>query len=394
MGRITVDHQIPEKNTWKPYDPACTPPPFLATLRKALRTRSTGSDEPLPLTLPLPSRKAATSSLPLPWLHGKTVLLFGDHVEHNHNKDFCRLSGGQFETISRDHFLSPPRFVNGIDEKLQNANQENFDGSRPAVCYSPEYDFTIISVFHFGLANRVEFERESLLEDPAFYPPGMSPTWLSLSIEITTDDLLAKVALEDRLTHIVLPVLDSLNRTQPDLIEFSTGFWDLRHFTALDKLSGQDPSLELSPEQLSWYSERLTRAFADLADAFPHTPLLWRTMHQTPEFVDTPAARVAALDALSRQIVKLLNGAETVGEARVKIDSLMEPIESSSMNRSRHEGRSRRKSFRDRANSKARFLNKVKQRIGSTERMHDVVFGNEDTSLKQMITVDEWGTLM
>jgi len=172
LGRITVDHQTPENNRWRPYDSACAPPPFLATLRKALRTRSTGSDEPLPLTLPLPPRKAVTSSLPLPWLHGKTVLLFGDHVERNHNKDFCRLAGGQFETISRDHFLSPPRFVNGIDEKLQNANQENFDGSRPAVCYIPEYDFTIISVFHFGLANRVEFERESLLEDPAFYPPG------------------------------------------------------------------------------------------------------------------------------------------------------------------------------------------------------------------------------
>jgi len=117
-------------------------------------------------------------------------------------------------------------------------------------------------------------------------------------------------------------------------------------------------------------------------------------MHQTPEFADTPPARVAALDALSRQIVKLLNEAETVGEARVKINSLMEPAESTSENRTQYERRSRRKTYRDRANSRARFLNKVKQRIGSTERMHDVVFGNDDTSLKQMITVDEWGTLM
>ncbi|GAA6016717.1 hypothetical protein JCM11491_000217 [Sporobolomyces phaffii] len=378
LGRIAVDQKVPENNRWKPYDSTCAPPPLLATLRKALRTKTRGDKEPAPLSFPLPRRKPATSALPLPWLQGKTVLLFGDHVERNHNKDFCRFAGGQFATIGRDHELSPPRFVNGIDEKLPEKEQENSDASRPAVCYIPEYDFTILSVFHYGLVNRVEIERESLLEEPTFYPP---------------------VALEDRLTHIILPILDSLNRTQPDLIEFSTGFWDLRHFTALDEQEGVDPFTELSSERLTWYSERLTRAFADLADVFPRTPLLWRALHQTPEHKGTPPARVAALDALGRKVVAFLNTSPTVGDARDKIAELIETEESDSRPVKRHGngarvGGMRRKTYRERGSSKARFLNKVKQRIGSSERLHDVIFGSDSTTLKGMITVDEWGTLM
>lgn len=405
LGRIMVDHKVPENNRWKPYDSACAPPPLLATLRQALRTRSDGSQEPSLLTFPLPPRRPVSSKLPLPWLHGKTVLLFGDHVERNHNKDFCRFAGGQFATIGRDHPLSPPRFVNGIDEKLAGSDRENFDASRPSVCYLPEYDFTLVSIFHFGLANRVEIERETLLDDPNFYPPGTCYSVCSIPETGSTEliHLECTVALEDRLTHIVLPILDTLNRTQPDLIEFSTGFWDLRHFTVLDELAGVEPYTELSAERLSWYSERLTRAFADLADVFPHVPLLWRAMHQTPEHSGTPPARLAALDALSRKIVKYLNESPTVGDAREKVAQLIETEEEDeeygAKQVKRHRdgttrGSTRRQTFRERGSSKAHFLNKVKQRIGSSERIHDIVFGSDSTTLKGMITVDEWGTLM
>ncbi|GAA6060106.1 hypothetical protein JCM10212_003514 [Sporobolomyces blumeae] len=374
LGRIQVDLKTPENNRWRPYDPACRPPALMATLRKVIKFSKA---DPEPLTFPLPPRKPTNPSMPLSWLQGKTVLLFGDHVERNHNKDFCRFAGGKFATIGRDHPLSPPRFVNGIDEKLPGANQENYDGSRPAVCYIAEYDFTVVSVFHFGLANRVEFEHESLLYDPHFYPP---------------------VAVEDRLTHIVLPILDSLNRTRPDLIEFSSGFWDLRHFTALDELAGIDPWTELTADRLSWYSERLTRAFADLADVFPQTPLLWRSMHQTPEYANTPPARVAALDALSRKVVAYLNESRTVGDAKARLDLLLWSDSSDSFEDKRGirngDERPRRKTFKNRGNSRARFLNKVKERIGSTERVRDFAFGNYESSLKGMITIDEWGTLM
>ncbi|GAA5984878.1 hypothetical protein JCM11641_005449 [Rhodosporidiobolus odoratus] len=380
FGRVHHDKNHPENNRWLPYNPTCVPPALMAELRSALNS----SDTDRPLTLPLSSpRPSPDTSLPLPWLQGKTVLLFGDHVERTHNKDFCRFAGGKFATIGKNHPLSPPRFVNGIDEKLPGANQEDFDGTRPAVCYLEEYDFMLISVFHFGLANRVEFEQESLLYDPHFYPP---------------------VAVDDRLTRIVVPLLDSLKRPHPDLIEFSSGFWDLRHFAALDEMTGKDPYYELSTERLAWYSGRLTHALADLGAVFPNTPLLWRTLHHTPKFNQTSPARVAALDQLSRKVVSALNEARNRAEASEQIGLLVQQPavmrDRDLIEREKKEalltarGRPGRKPFRDRQSSKTPFLNRVNQRIGSSERVKDVVLGSDETSLRGLIRVDEWGALM
>ncbi|BGP48289.1 hypothetical protein JCM10450v2_004161 [Rhodotorula kratochvilovae] len=388
FGRIHVDKKIPENNRWLPYDPTCSPPAFMSTLRSSRGVNAT-TGEPAKLDLPLrgppsPRRPGA----PLSWMYGKTVLLFGDHVERNHNKDFCRFAGGKFASIGRDHPLSPPRFVNGIDEKLPGANQENFDGTRPSVCYLEDYDFMVVSVFHFGLANRVEFEHESLLYDPHFYPP---------------------VAVDDRLSHIVMPLLDSLNRPRPDLIEFSSGFWDLRHFAALDELAGKDPYGELSTERLSWYSTRLTHALADLGSAFPHAPILWRTLHQTPSFNQTAPARVAALDQISRKVATALNDAATRAEAEQRIDEVFhfslrnEPqrpahtallVERERAERALGGNGVRRRPFKDRQSSKAPFLNRVKQRIGSKERVKEVHLSDDETSLTGRVRVDEWGALM
>ncbi|GAA5996508.1 uncharacterized protein JCM10292_003016 [Rhodotorula paludigena] len=405
FGRIHVDRKVPENNRWLPYDPSCVPPALMATLRAA-RNVSAASGEPEHLTFPLPlERPPHMPGAPLSWMHGKTVLLFGDHVERNHNKDFCRFVGGKWATIGRDHALSPPRFVNGIDEKLVGSNKENYDGTRPAVCYLEDYDFMVVSVFHFGLANRVEFEHESLLHDPAFYPP---------------------VAVDDRLTHIVLPLLDSLNRTRPDLIEFSTGFWDLRHFAALDELAGKDRYGELSTERLAWYSARLTHAFADLGSAFPGAPILWRTLHQTPNFNQTSPARVAALDQISRKVAATLNEVSTRAEAEQRLDEIFHFNHRSEHHSSRGGGKNAgapsaahtamleerarverslvggglsgrsasRRPVKDRMSSKAPFLNRVKERIGSKERVKDVRLGDDDTSLRGMVRVDEWGALM
>lgn len=53
-----------------------------------------------------------------------------------------------------------------------------------------------------------------------------------------------------------------------------------------------------------------------------------------------------------------------------------------------------RRPVKDRMSSKAPFLNRVKERIGSKERVKDVRLGDDDTSLRGMVRVDEWGALM
>lgn len=192
------------------------------------------------------------------------------------------------------------------------------------------------------------------------------------------------VALDDRLSHILLPLLHSLNR-KPDLIEFSSGFWDLRHLTQLDERAGRDPFSDLNSDRLEWYSSRLHQAFNDLGAAFPGVPLLWRALHQTPKFSNTPYARVAALDQLSRKVVrdlnlakryeKLIGGAEghvvVPSAAARKIKGL----------KGVHAGRQG-------------FLNQVKGRIGKIDEVEQFHVASEEANLKGLIHVDEWGSLM
>ena len=167
-GRMAVDQRVPENNRWVPYDSTCTTPELMAALR-SVHANTTAPPLVLPLANLFPH---VDNSLPFPWLHNRTVLLFGDHVERQHALDFCQLAGGSHLIISSTHPLSPPRFVNGIDEKFLRSDRPDHDDSRPSVCYLEKYNFMIVTVFHYGLANRVEFERESLLVDPHFYPPG------------------------------------------------------------------------------------------------------------------------------------------------------------------------------------------------------------------------------
>ena len=169
-GRMVVDQRVPENNRWVAYDLSCTTPELMAALR-IVHANTTAPPLVLPLATMFPH---VDNSLPFPWLHNRTVLLFGDHVERQHALDFCALAGGSHLIVNSNHPLSPPRFVNGIDEKFLRSDRPDHDDSRPSVCYLEKYNFMIVTVFHYGLANRVEFERESLLVDPHFYPPGSS----------------------------------------------------------------------------------------------------------------------------------------------------------------------------------------------------------------------------
>lgn len=191
------------------------------------------------------------------------------------------------------------------------------------------------------------------------------------------------MALDDRLSHILLPILRSLDRPRPDLIEFSSGFWDLRHFTALDELRGTDPFTDLDSERLEWYAERLHQAFQDLGSAFPKTPLMWRALHHTPKFANTPYARVAALDQLSRMVVRDLN----LAKKREKLGQHGASPSSGSSKKIKGA-----KGFKA---SKGAFIDRVKRRIGKGgQKIEQIALGAEEANLKGMIRVDEWGSLM
>lgn len=172
FGRLLVDPNIPEGNRWMPYDVTCAPPPLFAMFREG-QPHYEGLHS---LAFPIPTKRFRPEMLPLPWAANRTILLVGDHVERLHVKDFCTFAAGEYAVIGSNHTLSPVPFLNGIDEKLWRGGEAT--ASRPAVCFVARYDLMLISVSHYGLANRVEFDQESdnnLYASPFFYPPGTPP---------------------------------------------------------------------------------------------------------------------------------------------------------------------------------------------------------------------------
>lgn len=389
LGRLVVDQDVPTNNRWVPYDPKCDVPQFMAALRSVTKGKG---DKPLVLPLPKRRRTRDPSKLPLPWLHGKTVLLYGDQVERQHVTDFCKLVGGKFASIGAGHKLSPSAFVNGIDEKVVRpaSETESSEGSRPAVCYVEQWDFMLISAFHYGLANRVELERGSLLEDEHFHPP---------------------LALDDRIDHVVKPLLHSLER-KPDLIEFSSGFWDLRHFAAIDHATGQPTNSDLTEQRLEWYSTRLRQALVDLSRSFPNTHFLWRALLQTPNYEATAFSRVAALDQLSRVVVSELNRSNKLYDARTsapapgRLGHVGNGRRPTRLRMSKQARRSLQVAPREKdfglqqayAGSHEDFLTQVRERIGEQAGAFDdrgSAHGSQTrTKLKGMIRINEWSHLM
>ena len=186
--------------------------------------------------------------------------------------------------------------------------------------------------------------------------------------------------MTDRLSHIVLPLLKSLGRPHPDLLEFSSGFWDLRHFSTLDVLKHQDPTSELSIERFGWYSDRLTKSIATLGTIFPGTPLLWRALHHTPKSSITPFTRLAALDQLGRKVVRDFN------KSSKRIPFVVGP--------SKSEESRRQKPTKERESTHASFLNRVNNRINNAGPKSQILQQIGVDSLVGKIRVDEWGALM
>ncbi|GAA5985228.1 hypothetical protein JCM10908_002576 [Rhodotorula pacifica] len=375
-GRLDHSDRWPDATRWIPYDPSCAPPSFLATLRAGLKTKPSQYSEPAELELPLrsPSTKLDTA-LPLPWLVGKTVVLVGDHVERAHAKDFCRYTDGQYAVITADHALSPRPFVNGIDERWA-LTQGSLNETRPTICYNSCYDFVLVSIFHFGLGNRVEFEHESLFAEPHFYPPA---------------------ALRDRLDSILLPILAKLGRTSPDLVEFASGFWDLRHFAAVDRHYGLPVERELSPERLEWYTDRLVQAFSDIGALFPKARLLWRPLFSLT-FADWAApVRSIALERLAARTVTALN---VTDDAEAVKTNLLRAISGRPAGKERARGLfvKRRDTPAPEARSlpgfKADFLNRVHERIGDPGRLPTPSRNAQPVSLRGRLEIDPWPSII
>lgn len=369
-GEVVHDPNDYERLRWQPAETECTPPTLMDSLRQSNKNPA-AFETPLKLPLPPQALHKVDLDLPFPWLHRQTILLFGDHVDRSHVRDFCRLAGGQFASISKDHPLSPPPFANGIDERETRHGGEVLEAARPAACWVERYDLTLVTVHHWGLSNRVEFEWENLYSDPHFYSP---------------------VALPDRLHHIVIPLLSSINRPTPSIMTLASGLWDLRHFRELDNVLRLSHDAPLSEERLAWYNTRLRAALTSLALAFPKTPLLWSTPHHMTHHPLFTAERIEQLDREGRNVLEKLQLEQQVQRG---LPALLEKAAREAIKQLdplRHtKGKPKE--------SGAAFLNLVKGRIGEQPLAHSLVIGDEDEDRAREaewgpLGVDEWGRLM
>lgn len=93
----------------------------------------------------------------LSFMQGRTVVVFGDSVDRFNVIEVCEFMGGKVEMIGNDHPLSPPLPVDqtsspfNYDQRDGPGNWNNFEQSRPHVCYVSKYDFRIVQAFNFGL---------------------------------------------------------------------------------------------------------------------------------------------------------------------------------------------------------------------------------------------------
>lgn len=276
-GRLIVDEMEVSENRWVPFDLTCEP----STLVNDLRS---GIDNGTPVDLP--------------FLHNKTVVLIGDSIERVQLDQFCSIAGGSLAIISPSHPLASANYTELLPfEKAGNQHPTEAieDEIFPHICYLEQYNFVMISLYTYGLSTPEEFARGQLYDSPSYQAPA---------------------ATVDRIQYQLLPLLDKLGR-EPDLIEFSSLYSDLKHYSQSDKThhAGMEAAAwaPLSQTRLEKYQEALSENFLTLAEIFPDTKrILWRAAHLPRETWEVPYERVVAMEAAADFVVdKLRKGQES-----------------------------------------------------------------------------------
>ena len=134
-GYLTTNQRNIAENFWTPFDQNCPRAPHF--LQDVI------------------DRK------PLPWLQGKTLLMIGDSIERNNLRFFCELVNST--NLRTTH-------LRNLDEAVRPGTVINEPGdlTRPRVCRIDEYNFEVISYFHYGL------QEEEIWSDINIYtPPGL-----------------------------------------------------------------------------------------------------------------------------------------------------------------------------------------------------------------------------
>lgn len=175
------------------------------------------------------------------------------------------------EYIDKKHPISPKlppgRAKPRKGEAFDGASEwPNFDQSRPFICHVPDYNFTMLNVFHYGFREEDAYIRGS----QHFYPPGK---------------------LEDRITWIVEPLLASVRHAgvTPDMFTMTPGFWGLMRMAIEDDerrndmlaqgRSAEEPEVlaceawnEMRRDRMDYIENRIVESLRFIAEKWPKRP--------------------------------------------------------------------------------------------------------------------------
>lgn len=310
-GVLVVDPSRDAGNYWQPFSTGCVAIDYMSLFH------------------------AENAHPDLEFIRGRTVVLLGDSIDRGNLIEFCFFARGQLQTIGAQHPLSPP-YPPGREKPFGYHDRLGQDGdgwandeqSRPHECFLPQYDFRILSFFHFGLQPE---EDDMIVRRSHYYPPN---------------------AVEDRIDSIVVPILNSFAalpgpkmNAVPDLFSMTPGFWGiLRQISAQDttrdrlsKGGTQDKDLHhlsasstMSKERQATISLRMVEVLEHIATAFPavvengiswKTTILWRVLNHIRYQHSVPANHVHAHDAIGMHVVErlIVEGRSTSPDVRGRL---------------------------------------------------------------------------
>ncbi|EJU05930.1 hypothetical protein DACRYDRAFT_112758 [Dacryopinax primogenitus] len=236
----------------------------MRALRESLNIRSPGI-QPYPPQL--------TADL-LPFLQNRTVLLVGDSVTRNTVQQFCKLLGKESVQIHRGHKWDlfdqiPQEWIPAEwaeREKWEDWRRDNESKSRPRLCYIPEWDFAVVTIFQWGM-DETDYWRTK----DQYNPPGS----VEQRMHAIAQPLLERLALPESEGGLA----PHARSPRPDLIELSSTLWDLAKW-ARDDLDAHEMTItDLSADRLEWWRQRVAAFVREAKSIWPNVPLVWRSSH-------------------------------------------------------------------------------------------------------------------
>ncbi|CAD6565265.1 MAG: hypothetical protein CYPHOPRED_005355 [Cyphobasidiales sp. Tagirdzhanova-0007] len=238
-GNFHADYSEPSNNYWEPIDAAtCRAPQYVKQLR-------------------------AGDYKGMEWMQNRTVVLLGDSIERDHVNLFCSILGKEAETIKGKHPLAVAAGISDSMEsnerkKKDRASRIAFKGMQestlPKLCYVKELNFMLVNMYHFGLDEQGYWQALD-----QFHGPG--------SIE---------ERFETQFGPFISKLRSDYRASAPDLIEISSGMFDLAKWAKEDIAGEQNTEDELSADRLAWYESRVSRFMEVTTASFPAAIKVWR----------------------------------------------------------------------------------------------------------------------